>query len=62
MQKMKVVGQTVQTCERKQTDGQTERQTDGRYQVHYLPRLAIDNKNIKDRLFVLVFSKKIKLH
>ncbi len=38
MQKMKVVGHTVQLWERKQTDGQT----DGRYQVHYLPRFAVD--------------------
>ena len=39
MQKMKVVGQTVQLGERKQTD----RRTDGRYQVHYLHRFAVDN-------------------
>ncbi len=42
MQKMKVVGQTVQPWERKQTDRRTDGQTDGRYQVHYLPRFAVD--------------------
>ncbi len=40
MQNIKVVGQTVQAWERKQTDGRT----DGRYQVHYLPRFAVDNE------------------
>ncbi len=27
------------------TDGQTDRRTDGGYQVHYLPRFAVDNKS-----------------
>ncbi len=36
MQKMMVLGQTI---ERKQTD----RQMEGRYQVHYLPRFTVDN-------------------
>ncbi len=27
---------------RGRTDGQTDRRTDGRYQVHYLPRFAVD--------------------
>ncbi len=41
MTPMKVKGQTVQAGERfKRTDGQT----DGRYQVHYLPRFAVDNQ------------------
>ncbi len=35
----KVVAQTVQAGERRQTHGQT----DGRYRVHYLPRFAVDN-------------------
>ena len=59
MQKMKVVGQTVQPLERKQTDGRTDGwtdgwtdgRTDGRYQVHYLPRFAVDkNAGIKKLL------------
>ncbi len=29
---------------RVQTNGQADRQTDRRYQVHYLPRFAVDNK------------------
>ena len=33
---MKVKGQTVQAGER-------YKRTDGRYQVHYLPRFAVDN-------------------
>ncbi len=28
-----------------QTDGQTDGRTDGCYQVHYLPRFAVDNEN-----------------
>ncbi len=40
MPKIKVVGQMVQLWEHKQTNGQT----DGRYQVHYLPRFAVDKK------------------
>ncbi len=33
------------SCEsaNKRTDRQADRQTDGRYQVHYLPRFAVDN-------------------
>ncbi len=27
-------------------DGRTDGQTDGRYQVHYLPRFAVDNKHL----------------
>ncbi len=42
MQKMKVVGQTVQARERKQTEGRT----DGRYQVHFLPEFAVNKKEL----------------
>ena len=38
---IKVVGQTVQPWEHKQTG----RQTDGRYLGHYLPHFAVDNKH-----------------
>ncbi len=52
---MKVKGQTVQAGERyKRTDGridgQTDRQSDGRYQVHYLPCFAVDNNSGKQNL------------
>ncbi len=47
MPNIKVVGQTVQKLERKQTDGRTDGQTDGRtdgrYQTYYLPCFAVDN-------------------
>ncbi len=46
---MKVVGQTVQPWECPQTDGRTDGQTDRRYQVHYLPRFAVDNNPIYGR-------------
>ena len=42
--KIKVVGQTVQPWEIGQTDGRT----DGCYQVHYLPRFAVDNQQHDD--------------
>ena len=37
--KIKVLGQTVETGELGQTHRSTDRRTDGRYQVHYLPAL-----------------------
>ncbi len=39
---MKVVGQTGQTGEHKQANGRTN----GRYQVHYLPRFAVNNNQV----------------
>ncbi len=30
------------------TKGRTDGRTDGRYQLHYLPRFAVDNKEILD--------------
>ena len=32
---------------RESVDWRTDRQMDGRYQVHYLPRFAVDNHGIK---------------
>ncbi len=51
---MKVKGQTVQAGERYKrmdgrTDGRTDRRTDGCYQVHYLPRFAVDNQILSTR-------------
>ncbi len=54
--KMKAVGQTVQAWERKQRDGQT----DGHYQVHYLPRFAVD-KNM-DCPLLCALRKGLLLH
>ncbi len=51
---MKVVGQTVQPWERKQTD----RQTDRRYQVHYLPRFAVDKDLILKFYITLLYYPK----
>jgi len=42
MTKIKVKGQTVQTGERPQTNGQTH----GRYQTYYLSCYAVDNDDI----------------
>ncbi len=42
MPKIKVKGQTVQAGELGQTDRHTNGRTDGRYQLHYLPRFAVD--------------------
>ncbi len=42
---MKVKGQMVQAGERYK---RTDRQTDERYQVHYLPHFAVDNKTTFD--------------
>ena len=39
MPKIKVLCQAVQTGELGQTDMNTHKRTDGRYQVHYLPAL-----------------------
>ena len=53
MPKIKVKGQTVQPGERTQTD----KRTDGRYQVHYLPALRSiktgkhDETQVKSCLF-----------
>ena len=46
----------VPPWERKQTDGRTDRQTDGRYQVHYLPCFAVDNKLSIAREIVKIFK------
>ncbi len=43
---IKVVGQTVQRWEVGRADRRTDRQTDGHYQLHYLPRFAVDNDTI----------------
>ena len=47
--KIKAVGQKVQTGElgnsETQTHGWTDRRTDGCYQVHYLPRFAVDKNS-----------------
>ena len=53
---MKVVGQTVKLWERKQTDGRTDR----RYQVHYLPRFAVDIKTAKKIFFKLILIIRYK--
>ncbi len=37
IQKIKVKGQTVKAGEHKQTNGQTDERTKGRYQIYYLP-------------------------
>ncbi len=51
---MKVKGQTVQAGEHyKRTDGQT----DGRYQVHYLPRFAVDNEGVVVWIFLIVINQ-----
>ncbi len=58
MLKIKVKGQTVQTGELGQshkregrTDGRTGRRTNGRSQVHYLPRFAVDKNPEISRAF-----------
>ncbi len=38
------------------TDRRTDGQTDGRYQVHYLPRFAVDNEGNKIMYIVLTFT------
>ncbi len=42
MPKIKVICQTVQTGELGQTHRQADKQTNGRYQMHYLPCFAVD--------------------
>ncbi len=65
MPKIKVVGQTVQTGERTQTNGQTDKRTDGRYQFYYLPRFAVDNyphyTNFTNQYIVYVLRKFYKV-
>ncbi len=46
--KIKVIGQTVQPWEVWQTGRRTDRQMDRCYQVHYLPRFAVNNKTSRD--------------
>jgi len=44
MPKIKVKGQTVQTGERPQTNGQTYTHTHGHYQTYYLPCYVVDKE------------------
>ncbi len=55
--KIKVIGQTVQPWEHRQTNGQTDRRKDGRtdgcYQVHYFPHFAVDkNRQLSAVLYI----------
>ncbi len=54
MPKIKVIGQLVQTGEHTQTNGRTDRQTDGRYQVHNLPRIGVDKYGVIPREAVTI--------
>ncbi len=46
MQNIKVKGQMVQAGEVGNSDTHTDGRTDGRYQVHYLPRFAVDKYDL----------------